>query len=186
MSPKKNCNIPLENKACFQDTQRGTIIPWTPEKKNPLKKKSTWSLQRRIMIDFTRLEYKRFSRQLFSRVPLLAATLLLVMVCFITTKPLYDPIEMAALPGQEVIGIYKLNGNEPRFLANVFPSEYSTNGSLNIHQAHVQGLPHIGALIHILDRSVREFSSLRPLLHWLLTIRVMSSKPRFARILYCG
>ncbi len=107
------------------------------------------------MIDSTRLAYKRFSRQLLSRVPLLAAALMLVMVFFMATKPLSDPIEMAALPGQEVIGIYKYNGNEPRFLAGVYPTEYSANGSLNIHQAQVQGLPHMGAWIHILDRCAR-------------------------------
>jgi hypothetical protein len=106
------------------------------------------------MIDFARLAHKRFPRQLLARAPLLAAALLLVMVFLIATQPLSDPIEMAALPGQEVIGIYKYNGKEPNFLAGVFPSDYSANGSLNIHQAHVQGLPHMGAWIHILDRCV--------------------------------
>ena len=137
------------------------------------------------MIDFSRLAYKRFSRQLFSRAPLLAAVLLLVMVFFIATKPLSDPIEMAALPGQEVIGIYKYNGNEPNFLANVFPTEYSTNGSLNIHQAHVQGLPHIGAWIHILDRCVRTplpSSLSASLAHRPLPLRVVPSAPHFVHV----
>jgi hypothetical protein len=102
------------------------------------------------MVDFTRLAYKRIPRQNF---PLVIAALLIVIVLFHSTNQA-DPLEMAALPGQEVIGIYKLTSNEPKFLDDVFPVEYSANGSLNIHQAHVQGLAHIGALIHILDRCV--------------------------------
>jgi hypothetical protein len=117
------------------------------------------------MIDFARLAYKRFSRH-FARALLLAAALLLVMVLFIATKPLSDHHGIATLPGQEEIGIYKLKGKEPRFLADVFPSEYSANGSLNIDQAHMQGLPHMGALIHILDRCVRAYSIFHPLF-WL-------------------
>ncbi len=104
------------------------------------------------MNDFTRVSNKRFPRQHFARATLLAAALLLVVLCIFSMKSVSDPIEMAALPGQEVIGIYKLN-EEPKFLASVFPAEYTANGSLNIHQAHVNGLPHIGAWIHILDRS---------------------------------
>ena len=107
------------------------------------------------MIESARYACKRFPRQLFARGRLLAALSMFVIVFFYSTKPISDPDERADLPGQEDIGIYILNGKEPTFLADVTPAEYSSNGSLHIHQAHVNGLTHSGAWIHILDRCGR-------------------------------
>jgi hypothetical protein len=105
------------------------------------------------MTDLARFSCKRCSRHFSAKGRLLAAALsIIVMMFFISRKPTFDDHEIAALPGLEEIGIYTFYGNEPTFLADVFPAEYSANGSQNIHQAHVNGLPHIGAWIHILDR----------------------------------
>jgi hypothetical protein len=108
------------------------------------------------MTDSARFSCRRYSRQLSAKGRLLtaAAVSIIVMMVFIGRRPTSDDHEIlvAALPGQEEIGIYTFYGNEPTFLAHVFPAEYSANGSQHTHQAHVKGLPHIGAWIHILDR----------------------------------
>jgi hypothetical protein len=83
---------------------------------------------------------------------LTAALTISLMLFFFSMNTLPIPNEIAASTGQEEIGVYQLKGKEPTFLADVFPAEYSANGSLHIHQAHLNGLPHMGAWIHILDR----------------------------------
>ena len=55
-------------------------------------------------------------------------------------------------PGSEEIGIFQFHHKLPGFLDVVQLSEYQSNGSATIHEAHVQGFTHMGIWIHIRDR----------------------------------